>query len=71
MPGEGLCPFRFIFPALDPDNTATVSKRILTGLLREEMGFEGVIATDSMTMGTLWKNNAGGGEEVEAGNAAK
>lgn len=40
-----------IFPAIDKDNIATVSKKILTGLLREKLGFEGVIATDSMTMG--------------------
>lgn len=42
-----------IFPALDADNIATVSPKILTGLLREEMGFEGVITTDSMTMGAV------------------
>ena len=30
---------------------ATISKRILTGLLREKMGFEGVIITDAMDMG--------------------
>ena len=40
-----------VFPAIDPDNIATVSNKILTGLLREELKFEGVIATDSMTMG--------------------
>lgn len=42
-----------IFPAFDPDNIATVSKPIITGLLREELGFEGVITTDSMTMGAV------------------
>ncbi len=42
-----------IFPAFDPDNLATVSKPILTGLLREELGFDGVITTDSMTMGAV------------------
>ena len=42
-----------IFPAFDPDNIATVSKPILTGLLREELGFDGVITTDSMTMGAV------------------
>lgn len=42
-----------IFPAVDPDNIATVSKKVVTGLLREELGFEGVITTDSMTMGAL------------------
>lgn len=44
-----------IFTALDPNHIATVSKRILKGLLREEMGFEGVITTDSMTMGGVVK----------------
>ena len=42
-----------IFPAFDPVDIATVSKPILTGLLREELGFEGVITTDSMTMGAV------------------
>lgn len=42
-----------IYPHLDPDNIATVSRRIVTGLLREELGFEGLITTDSMTMGAL------------------
>lgn len=40
-----------LFTAIDPDHIATVSKKILSGLLREKMGFDGVIATDSMTMG--------------------
>lgn len=38
------------FPALDAELPATLSKRILTGLLREELGFDGVIVTDSMSM---------------------
>ena len=42
-----------IFPAIDPENIATVSKKIITGLLREKLGFEGVITTDSMTMGAI------------------
>ncbi len=42
-----------IFPAFDPDNIATVSRKVITGLLREELGFEGVITTDSMTMGGI------------------
>ncbi len=42
-----------LYPQLDPEHIATVSPRIVTGLLREEMGFEGIITTDSMTMGAL------------------
>ncbi|QIM23244.1 glycoside hydrolase family 3 protein [Phycicoccus sp. HDW14] len=39
------------FPALDDSgDPATLSRPILTGLLREELGFEGVIITDSLEM---------------------
>lgn len=41
-----------VFPALD-EHPATLSPRILTGLLREEMGFDGVIVTDSMSMNAI------------------
>ena len=40
-----------IFPAFDSEDIATVSRNIITGLLRETLGFNGVITTDSMTMG--------------------
>lgn len=41
-----------VFPALEPDanRPATLSKNILTGLLREELGYEGVIVTDALEM---------------------
>jgi beta-N-acetylhexosaminidase len=42
-----------LFPAIDPDLLATVSRPVITGLLREKLGFNGVITTDSMTMGGL------------------
>lgn len=41
-----------IYPALDTE-IATVSRRIVQGLLREELGFQGLITSDSMTMGAL------------------
>ncbi|WP_353944651.1 glycoside hydrolase family 3 N-terminal domain-containing protein [Streptomyces sp. HUAS MG91] len=39
-----------LVPALDPERPATLSRRILTGLLREELGYEGLIVTDGMEM---------------------
>lgn len=39
-----------VFPALDPGRPATLSRRILTGLLRENMGFDGLILTDCLEM---------------------
>lgn len=40
------------YPGLDPSGTpATASPRILRDLLRDEMGFRGVVVTDSLLMG--------------------
>ncbi len=42
-----------IYPCIDGENAATLSKKMLTGLLREELGFEGVVTTDAMEMGSI------------------
>lgn len=39
-----------LYPALDADTPATLSHRILTGLLREQLGFKGLIITDDLEM---------------------
>jgi len=39
-----------LVPAYDPELPATLSPRILTGLLREELGFAGLIVTDGIEM---------------------
>jgi beta-N-acetylhexosaminidase len=39
-----------LFPALDPDRPATLSRRILFDVLRGELGFEGVIVSDDLGM---------------------
>ncbi|MBT2224661.1 beta-N-acetylhexosaminidase [Nonomuraea sp. NEAU-A123] len=40
-----------VFPKLDPSrDPATLSKPILTGLLRNKLGFQGVISTDALNM---------------------
>src|SRR5690242_9497082 len=39
-----------LLPALDPTRPATLSPQILTGLLRQELGYEGLIVTDGMEM---------------------
>ncbi|MEU0391410.1 glycoside hydrolase family 3 protein [Streptomyces sp. NPDC006208] len=39
------------FPALDPSNDpATLSRPILTGILREELGYAGIVVTDALNM---------------------
>lgn len=39
-----------LLPAIDADNCATVSQALITGILREQLGYEGCIFTDSLGM---------------------
>ncbi|GGW20067.1 sugar hydrolase [Streptomyces capoamus] len=39
-----------LVPALDPDRPGTLSRRVLTELLRGELGYQGLIVTDGMEM---------------------
>jgi beta-N-acetylhexosaminidase len=48
----GVMTTHIVFPVLD-ENPATLSKPILTGLLREELGFDGLIFTDSLSMDAI------------------
>lgn len=44
-----------VFPAIeaDPDTPSTLSHTVLTGLLREELGFDGVVFTDCLEMAAI------------------
>jgi beta-N-acetylhexosaminidase len=54
-------------PALDaPEIPATLSRAILTGLLRDEMGFHGLIVTDAMDMNGISKHWSTGQAAVKA-----
>ncbi len=54
----GIMSAHVTFPAIDPTPglAATLSRSVLTSLLREELGFQGLIATDSLEMGALAAN---------------
>lgn len=45
-----------IFTALDPERPATLSPVILGDVLRGDLGFEGVVVSDSMNMGSMKRN---------------
>lgn len=42
-----------VFPALDSANPATLSSPVLTGLLRGELGFDGLVITDCLEMNAI------------------
>ncbi len=47
---EALMPAHVLYSALDEDNPASLSNKILTDLLRHELGFKGLIISDDMLM---------------------
>ena len=54
-------------PALaPPDLPATLSPAILTGLLRNELGFKGLVVTDALEMGGIAQGFSGGEAAVRA-----
>ncbi len=50
---SAIMPGHLDVPALDPtpDSPATISPKILTGVLRDQMKFKGIIVTDALDMG--------------------
>jgi beta-N-acetylhexosaminidase len=48
---RAVMPGHLLVPALDPEGPATVSRQIVTDLLRDELGFTGLVVTDALDMG--------------------
>ncbi|WP_239514100.1 beta-N-acetylhexosaminidase [Streptosporangium sp. 'caverna'] len=56
-----------VMPKLDPSgDPATLSKPILTGLLRDKLGFDGVVSTDALDMAGVRKKYSDGEIAVRA-----
>ena len=53
---EALMTAHMIFPALDEKFPATLSSRIVTGLLRQELGYDGLVFSDDMEMKAISEN---------------
>lgn len=45
-----------LLPEIDPVYPASMSKDIITGLLKNELNFTGLVVTDDMTMGAITEN---------------
>jgi beta-N-acetylhexosaminidase len=54
----GIMSAHISFPTIDatPGLPGTLSPKVLTGLLRDELGFDGLVATDSLEMGALGRS---------------
>lgn len=52
---QGVMLSHVLYPAFDSKYPASMSKEIVTGLLKENLGFKGLIVTDSLTMGAISK----------------
>ena len=56
----------FRYPAFDAENPASLSPNIINGLLRHDLGYEGLVITDDLGMGAIIKNYSFGGAAVKA-----
>lgn len=58
-----------LLKSVDSENPATMSKKIVTDILRNEMNFDGVVISDDMTMAAIIDNYDIGEASVKAINA--
>lgn len=59
-----------VYPALEPGIPATLSRKIMTDLLREKMHFDGLIISDDLEMGAITKERGlpeGAADALDAG----
>lgn len=52
--------------SVDPGVPASMSRKVITGLLRKELGYDGLVISDSLGMGAVMKRYPGGEAAVQA-----
>lgn len=52
---DGIMLSHILYQQLDPIYPSSLSYEVITKLLKEELGFKGLITTDSLTMGAIWQ----------------
>ena len=52
--------------AVDPGTPATLSRRVVTGLLRRDLGFQGLVVTDALNMEAVAGSYSSAGAAVRA-----
>ncbi len=66
MQAPAMMTAHIVYPALDPHNPATLSQPILTGLLRDQWGYQGVVITDGMDMHAIANRYGAGPAAAQA-----
>jgi len=61
-----LMPGHIVVDAVDPDRPATVSSEVITSLLREDLGFGGLVVTDALNMGAITQTTSTEHPSVQA-----
>jgi len=65
-PAPAMMTAHIVYPALDPEYPATMSHTILTGILREQWNYGGVVITDGMDMHAIAHRYGAGQAAVRA-----
>jgi beta-N-acetylhexosaminidase len=65
---DGIMTAHLYLPAIEPkqDLPATLSKTVLTGLLREQLGYQGLILTDALDMDAIKKDRSAAEAAIQA-----
>jgi beta-N-acetylhexosaminidase len=65
---DGIMTAHLYLPAIEPqpDVPATLSRTVLTGLLREQLGYQGLILTDALDMDAIKKDRPAADAAVQA-----
>lgn len=68
---DGIMTAHLYLPAIEPspDLPATLSRTVLTGLLRERLGYQGLILTDALDMDAVKKDRSAASAAVDAFDA--
>lgn len=53
---DGIMVAHILYEQIDPDLPATLSKKMINDILRKELGYEGLVFTDDLTMGAILEN---------------
>jgi beta-N-acetylhexosaminidase len=67
---SGIMTSHAVYPALDPEQPATLSPKVLIEVLRKKMGFRGLTITDDLEMGAIagdWSVAEGAVKSFQAG----